>query len=150
MTATAVLSGCSTLAGPAPDSTLPAAPSGAGVVLRFDGQTVTAALADTPAAQEFTAMLPLTVRLRDVWGQAKSGRLPHTLAVEGAAPIHDPTPGEIYFWPSTEVLAIYYADLGQTVPAPGLVRLGVVNAGLDQLAGAGRQVTVRIERQPPH
>jgi hypothetical protein len=42
----------------------------------------------------------------------------------------------------------YYDDLGQTVPDPGLVRLGVVDAGLDNLANAGRQFTVRIDQAP--
>jgi hypothetical protein len=46
-----------------------------------------------------------------VWGQAKSGRLPHPLTVEDTAPVHDPTPGDIYFWPTTEVIAVYYDDL---------------------------------------
>ncbi|MDX3102485.1 hypothetical protein ACIBO5_22430 [Nonomuraea angiospora] len=40
---------------------------------------------------------------------------------------------------------MYYDDLGQTVPDPGLVRLGVVKTGLDRLAEAGERVTVRIE-----
>lgn len=115
------------------------------MVLRFGDHAVTATLIDTPPARQFAAMLPLTLQLKDVWGQAKSGPLPHLLTAEGTTPIHDPTPGEIYFWPQTEVIAIYYDDLGQAVPAPGLVRLGVVDAGLDSLAHAGRQVTVRID-----
>jgi hypothetical protein len=39
----------------------------------------------------------------------------------------------------------YYDDLGQTVPDPGLVRLGVVDSGLDYLADAGRRFTVRVD-----
>ena len=41
-----------------------------------------------------------------------------------------------------EAIAIYYAGLGQSVPAPGLIRL---DAGLDDLADAGRHLTIRIE-----
>ncbi|MGW5157944.1 hypothetical protein ACWEPN_20915 [Nonomuraea wenchangensis] len=44
------------------------------------------------------------------------------------------------------MIAVYYDDLGQTVPDPGLVRLGVVVAGLDDLSRAGSRLTVRIER----
>ena len=66
--------------------------------------------------------------------------------MEAGKPVHDPVPGEIYFWPQSDVLAIYYDDLGQTVPAPGLIRLGAVTTGLDTLADAGRWITVRIER----
>ncbi|GAA3263170.1 hypothetical protein GCM10020216_105630 [Nonomuraea helvata] len=55
------------------------------------------------------------------------------------------TPGDIYFWSPSGVIAIYYDDLGQAVPDPGLIRLGVVKAGLESLADAGDQVTVRID-----
>ncbi|MEV4171256.1 hypothetical protein [Nonomuraea sp. NPDC049709] len=36
--------------------------------------------------------------------------------------------------------------LGQSVPPPGLVRLGSVDSGLDDLASAGNRFTVRIDR----
>ncbi|GAA0462864.1 hypothetical protein Ade02nite_29480 [Paractinoplanes deccanensis] len=95
-------------------------------------------------------MLPLTVPLRDVWGQAKSGPLPEPLDPAGETPIHDPAPGEIYYWPSTGVIALYYDDLGQTVPAPGLIRLGRLDSGAGVLAGAGRRLTLRIvPAEPP-
>jgi hypothetical protein len=106
---------------------------------------VTATLGDTPPSRQFAAMLPLTVQLKDVWGQAKSGPLPGMLTAEGTVPTHDPVPGNIYFWSQTEVIAIYYDDLGQAVPDPGLVRLGVIDTGLDSLANAGGRVTLRIE-----
>jgi hypothetical protein len=78
-------------------------------------------------------------------GAGKVGPLPGVLTAEGTVPIHDPVPGNIYFWPTTEVIAIYYDDLGQAVPDPGLVRLGVIDTGLDSLANAGSRVTLRIE-----
>lgn len=89
-------------------------------------------------------MLPVTLELSDAWGQAKRGRLPHPVPVEGAMRILRPRPGGIYYWPGTAALAVYYDDLGQSVPAPGLIRLGVVETGLDEIAAAGRHVTVRI------
>ena len=46
------------------------------------------------------------------------------------------------------MIAVYYDDLGQAVPDPGLVRLGVVDTGLDTLADAGRQFTVWIDQTP--
>jgi hypothetical protein len=121
------------------------AASGIPVVLRFGDHVVAATLTDTPSSRQFTAMLPVTVQLKDAWGQAKSGRLPHLLTVGDDAPVHDPTPGGIYFWPPSGMIAVYYDDLGQAVPDPGLVRLGVVEAGLDSLANAGNRLTVRIE-----
>jgi hypothetical protein len=150
-TVTVVLAGCSTLAGgtgvtgSTSSSATPSVTAGVPVVLRFNGRIATAMLTDTPESQQLTAMLPVVVELKDVWGQAKSGRLPHPLTVEGATPVHDPVPGDIYFWPLSDVIAVYYDDLGQTVPDPGLVRLGVVDTGLDSLSNAGRRITVRID-----
>jgi hypothetical protein len=146
------LTGCSTgnraadTAVPAPSS--PSVPPGdvpgVRVLLRVGVHTVTATLADTPQTRQLAAMLPLIVQLKDVWGRAKSGQLPRQLAVGAATPVHDPSPGGIYFWPLTDAIAIYYDDIGQTVPDPGLVRLGVVDTGLDYLADAGRRFTVQI------
>jgi hypothetical protein len=142
----AILAGCSVSTDHGvPASATPTATVGVSVVLRSGERVATARLIDTPAARQFAAMLPLTVQLKDVWGQAKSGRLPHALTVEGTIPVHDPVPGNIYFWPLSDVIAVYYDDLGQTVPDPGLVRLGVVDTGLDGLARAGKRITVRID-----
>jgi hypothetical protein len=146
----AVLAGCSVPSHPGDKE--PVSPpgitstvAGVAVVLRVGEHAAAATLTDTPPARQLAARLPLSVQLQDVWGQAKSGRLPHMLNAEGATVVHDPTPGYIYFWPQSEVIAIYYADLGQSVPDPGLVRLGVIDTGLDSLANAGKRFTVHIE-----
>jgi hypothetical protein len=54
-------------------------------------------------------------------------------------------PGYLHFWPTSEVFAVYYVDLGRSAPAPGQIRLGALTTGLDELAAAGRRVTVRID-----
>jgi hypothetical protein len=120
--------------------------SGLPVVLRFGDHAVAATLAGTAAATELAAMLPLRLTLSDAWRQAKTARLPQPVGVEGTEPTLRPVPGGIYYWPDTATFAVYYDDLGQSVPPPGLIRLGTVDAGLDDIAGAGRQVTVHIDR----
>jgi hypothetical protein len=147
---TVVAAGCSAASGAsgAVARSSPGSPSvavGVPVELRFGDQVATATLSDTPEARRLAVMLPATVELKDVWAQAKSGRLPRPLTIEGSKPVHDPVAGGIYFWPQSGVIAIYYADLGQAVPDPGLICLGGVDTGLDDLAGAGRTVTVRLE-----
>ena len=42
-------------------------------------------------------------------------------------------------------MAVFYDDLGQTVPPPGLVRLGTVDGGVDSIADAGNRIRVRID-----
>lgn len=115
------------------------------IVLRFGNETAAGTLADTPAAREFAAMLPLNLDLRDPMGQAKSGPLPRPLDVSGIEPVFDPAVGQIYYSAPSSTFAIFYTDLGQSIPDPGLVRLGTVEAGTDQIADAGNRFTVRID-----
>jgi hypothetical protein len=90
-------------------------------------------------------MLPLTVELSDRMGQAKSGQLPRPLDLTGADRVFDTTVGEITYWSPGDTLVVVYDGLGPTAPDPGLVRLGVITAGLDELGEAGDRTQVRIE-----
>ena len=117
------------------------------LVLRFDGHVATAILDDSAAAREFAAMLPLTLDLSDPMGQAKSGSLPRfrSLDVTGADRTFEARVGELAYWSPGSTVAVVYDDLGQRVPNPGLVRLGVIDTGLDEVAAAGNGFTVRID-----
>ena len=114
------------------------------IVLRFGDEFATATLSDTPAAREFAAMLPLQVKLRDPMGQAKSGPLPRPIAAPGGEPVFDPTVGEIYYSANSSTFAIFYEDLDQSIPYPGLVQLGTVDATPDKIAQAGNRLTVQM------
>jgi len=133
---------------PAPSVTQPGADSSGAtqVVLRLSDATATATLKDTGAAQEFAALLPLQLTLRDPMGQAKSGRLPSPLAVADADRVIDPEMAGVYYWPPSGDIGIFYVDLGQTVPPPGMVQLGTVTSGLPTIASAGNRFTVSIEQ----
>jgi hypothetical protein len=115
-------------------------------VLRLGNGRATATLDDTPAAREFAAILPLRLSLHDPMGQAKSGPLPRRIDVSEDGRVLDPSAGEIYYWPPSGTVAIFYDDLGQTVPPPGMVRLGVLDSGLEEIASAGNRFTVSINR----
>ncbi len=90
-------------------------------------------------------MLPLQLKLKDPMGQAKSGQLPRPIDASGIAPIFDPAAGEIYYSSASSSFAIFYDDLGQSVPDPGLVRLGAVDTGRDRIADASNRFTVHID-----
>lgn len=115
------------------------------VMLLFGDQAVEASLADAPPARELAAMLPVTVEFSDAWGQAKTGRLPRPLTVSASSRTMKPTAGGIYYWPDTATLAVYYDDLGQTVPPPGLIHLGALDADPAAIADSGRKVTTVID-----
>jgi hypothetical protein len=147
-----VVAGCSAGTGtadPAATVAVSSSPStghAARVVLQFGDHAVLVTLADTATSRELAARLPLRLRVSDAWGQAKSARLSHPLAVDGTTRMLKPRPGGVYYWPDTAALAVYYDDLGQSVPPPGLVQLGTVQTGLDELADADGVVTARVER----
>ncbi len=119
------------------------------VVLRVGNDLATATLDSAPAAREFAAMLPLSLTLHDPMGQAKSGRLPYRIAASGASRVIDPELAGIYYWRPSGDIAIFYDDLGQSVPPPGMVRLGSVDRGLDKIASAGNKFTVWINVADP-
>jgi hypothetical protein len=114
------------------------------VVLRLSNGLATATLDDTPVAREFAAMLPLQLELHDPMVQAKSGPLPRPLDASIGEPVFDPTVGEIYYSSPGSTFAIFYDDLGQSVPDAGLVRLGTVDSSTDRIAEAGNRFTVQI------
>ena len=151
----AALAGCSTesptagisTTAPSPSTVASARSASTGsvrIVLRFGDGFAAATLSDTPAAREFAAMLPLQLELRDPMGQAKSGALPRPIDASGGAPVVDPGVGEIYYSAPSGTFAVFYDDLGQSIPDPGLVRLGAVDAGTDRIAEAGKRFTVQI------
>lgn len=121
------------------------APAVGSVLLRVPDGLATVTLDDSPAARAFAARLPLRVSLDDPMGQAKSGQLPSPIDVTGAARVFDPSVGVLYYWAPSHTVAVFYDDLGQSVPAPGLVRLGVVVSGLSAISTSGNDFSVRIE-----
>jgi hypothetical protein len=152
-----ILAGCSTSApGSGSDQILPAASTptvpisprtatgSVRVVLHLSNGLATATLDDTPPAREFAAMLPLQLELHDPMGQAKSGPLPRSLDANGVEQVFEPAVGEIYYSAPSSTFAILYDDLGQSIPNPGLVRLGVLDSGLDAIDSAGNRFTVQI------
>jgi hypothetical protein len=81
------------------------------VVLRVDDDLATATLADSAAAREFVALLPLELDLRDPMGQAKSGPLPRPLDTSGKDTVTDPAVGQVYYAAPSRTFAVFYADL---------------------------------------
>ena len=127
-----------------------ASPASTRLLLRYDGHVTTATLDDIPVARRFAAMLPLTLHLSDPMGRSESAPAAlRSLDVTGADRTFRTVPGELSYWSPSSQVAIVHSDLGQRVPGPGLVRLGVVDAGLAGLAAAGNAVTVRIDLAAP-
>ena len=54
--------------------------------LTINGKVIAATLADNRIAEDFVAMLPLTIDLHDFFGREKFGALPTAVSGEGTKP----------------------------------------------------------------
>jgi len=115
------------------------------IKLIIGDDVATATLQATAAARDFAAMLPVTIDMHDLFGREKPGRLPRELDIDAATREFDYEVGEIAYWPPGNDIAIFYADDGQTIPQPGLVRLGTIDTALDVIASAGNHFQMTIE-----
>jgi len=112
--------------------------------IAFNARAVTATLAESPAAREFFAQLPLTLSLKDYAATEKIAYLPRKLrAIEGGNAGLTPEPGDIAYYAPWGNLAIFYKGADH---AQGLVKLGHVHEGAEWLATASElQVTISKE-----
>ena len=103
-------------------------------VIRFttaDGTVVaTATLDDNETANDFAALLPLSLPLKDYAASEKIADLPRKLTTRGAPAAHTPWAGDVSYYAPWGNLAIFYKD-GER--SEGLVRIGRVDSSLDAL-----------------
>lgn len=102
-------------------------------------EKLTATLDDTPAAQDFAAMLPLTITLSDYHGIEKVGELNHELDRAGMPPSYAPRAGDITQYAPWKNLAIFLAPFSDT---RGLVRLGQFDDSIAALKRSGDCIVV--------
>lgn len=107
--------------------------------IRAGERTLAARLEDNAAARDFAALLPLELTLKDYASTEKIAHLPRKLSVDGAPEGVDPAVGDIAYYAPWGNLAIYYSDFGYS---RGLVRLGRIESGANQLASLEGPVTI--------
>ncbi|KRE31463.1 cyclophilin-like fold protein [Agromyces sp. Soil535] len=113
--------------------------------LRIGDAEATATLDDSYAARDFASLLPVTLQMHDLFGREKPGALPRELEIRGAPHEYDYEIGEVAYWPPSHDLVLFYAHDGQSIPAPGLVRLGTIDSGLEVIASAGDSFPLTVE-----
>jgi hypothetical protein len=111
--------------------------------MTISGKAIQARWVDGPTTRDFLSLLPLTLRMNDLFKREKFGSLPRAISTAGKA-----TPqyalGEIAYWPPGPDLAVFYRHDGEAIPEPGIIVLGKVTSGLESLDVPG-PVTVRFE-----
>ena len=109
-------------------------------------QSATATLADNPTARDFASLLPVTLTMNDLFGLEKPGTLPRALD-EGGEAVFTYQVGQLGYWSPGRALAVVYAVDGEgSIPGPGLIPLGTVDAGLEAIAEGGDSFQLRIEQ----
>ena len=95
--------------------------------IRMGEQSVTATLNTSEAARDLAAMLPLAIRMRDHLRREKTGPVPRPLSerTAGSATYES---GDLGYWRPGGNFVIFYKHDGLTIPQPGIVLLGKVDA----------------------
>src|SRR3954471_22569585 len=105
---------------------------------RFD-----ATLADSPAALDLIAQLPVTVHMVDHGGVEKTGPLPSPLSLEGQPEGADPDVGDVGYYAPGNDLVLYYGDQSYF---PGIVILGQMHGEApERIASMDGSVTATVE-----
>jgi hypothetical protein len=84
-------------------------------------------LFDHPVAREFAGRMPFELELSDLNGVEMAAPLPAPLTVQGVPDEDAPGECEIGYFAPKQMLALYYADFGRSIP--GVVRLGRLACG---------------------
>ncbi|MFI1212550.1 cyclophilin-like fold protein [Streptomyces sp. NPDC020802] len=109
------------------------------------GETVLYAILDDSAtARDFASLLPLTLRMHDLFKREKYGHLPRSLAA-GGEPRFSYEIGHIAYWSPGPDIAVFYDHDGQSIPTPGIVILGEIDSGADAFKKYDGTVDVTIE-----
>ncbi|MGG7566617.1 cyclophilin-like fold protein [Rhodovulum sp. DZ06] len=118
------------------------AAEGARLRLVIDGAAHGATLADTAAAQDFAAMLPVSVEMEDYAGKEKIAQPPRAIRTEGSAGGHRPAAGDMTLFAPWGNLAFFY---GAAPAHSGLHLLGRMDGGALAAISRPGVMTVRIE-----
>ncbi|MCF1440711.1 cyclophilin-like fold protein [Ralstonia nicotianae] len=107
-----------------------------------DGKIITAMLNDSATAQDFAALLPLTLSLDDYAATEKIAYLPRRLSTAGVPDGFTPSVGDITYYAPWGNLAIFHKDFRYSEK---LVSLGQIDSGMESLRRGG-VLKVTIER----
>jgi hypothetical protein len=124
-------------------ATAASAAEGQRIRIRMGDQTVTATLNRSEAARDLVAMLPVSIQMRDHLRREKTGRIPKPLSERTqGSPTYEK--GGLGYWRPGGNFVIFYRHDGLTIPSPGIVLLGKLDAGAEVFDLPG-SVNVTVE-----
>lgn len=101
-----------------------------------------ATLNSSKAATDFLALLPTTLMLKDYAGTEKISDLPVRLNTAESPEGTAAAIGDIAYYAPWGNLAVFYRDSGY---APGLIKLGSIDAGGKKLAFYKQPIAARLD-----
>ena len=111
--------------------------------IKIGDKILTATLADKATARDFLSVLPLNVKMEDLFGREKYGDLPKALS-EDAPRQNRYEVGDVAYWSPNHQLAVYYHQDGESIPSPGIIPIAKMDAGAEAFNVPG-PVKVAIE-----
>ena len=112
--------------------------------LTFNDKTLLAKVIESPCARDFISLLPLTLKINDLFKREKFGQLPRAISKEGKH-THTYALGDIAYWSPGPDVAIFYRFDGERIPDPGVIVIGKIRAGVEALNVPGAvEVTLEL------
>jgi hypothetical protein len=114
--------------------------------IKIGEKILTATLADSATARDFAPVLPLNVSMDDLFGREKFGKLPKALSENGPR-THSYKVGDIAYWSPAHDVAIYYRQDSESIPSPGIIPIGTIDAGAEAFNVPGSvKVTIEVKQ----
>ena len=112
--------------------------------LMVNGKAMTATLIDSGTTHDFISLLPLTLTMNDLFEREKFAHLPRAISTEGKR-THAYEFGDMAYWSPGPDVAVFYRHDGEKIPAPGVIVIGKIDSGMEDLDVPG-SVRVTFER----
>jgi hypothetical protein len=113
------------------------------VRLTFNGADAVVNLRDNPTSRDLLSSLPMTLTLSDYGGTETVAALPRRLSTQNAPEGIAPSIGDFTYYAPWGNLAIFYKGFRYS---KGLVALGRIESGMEQLAALEGDATVTIRK----
>ncbi|MEO8431120.1 MAG: cyclophilin-like fold protein [Acidobacteriota bacterium] len=113
--------------------------------LKVKDTLISGTLNDSGTARDFISLLPITLKMNDLFKREKFGHLPRTISDDGK-PTHTYKVGNVAYWSPGPDVAIFYRQDGRRIPEPGIIVIGTLDS-VEGLNGPGSvKVTIEPER----
>lgn len=113
--------------------------------LKVKDTLISGTLIDSGTARDFISLLPITLRMSDLFKREKFGHLPRTISDDGKR-TRTYKVGNVAYWSPGPDVAIFYRHDGPKIPEPGIIVIGTLDS-IEALNVPG-SVRVRIEAGP--